>query len=168
MYLICRSRREMQSEKMDYSPTILLMPHNYFEWKLKILHQLRCRGLYRITMETEVELDSADEKNDFLNTQDMALGLICMSISPKLQYHVEEESLSTLNELWTRLEVLFGNKEGCEDCMQKIDKIEPTGNPWKIKPLSLKSLLHRYLHNFVFHSLEMMSTPFQICFLNHI
>jgi hypothetical protein len=47
----------------------------------------------------------------------MALELICVSISPELQYHVEEESLSTLDKLWTRLEVLFGNKEYCEDCM---------------------------------------------------
>jgi hypothetical protein len=114
---------------MDYSPTILLMPHNYLEWKPKILLLLRSRGLYQITMETEVEPDSVDEKNDFLNRQDMALRLICISISPELQYHVEEESLSTLDELWTRLEVLFGNKEDCEDCMQKVDKIEPTENP---------------------------------------
>jgi hypothetical protein len=61
-------------------------------------------------METKVELDSVDEKNDFLSTQYMALVFICLSISPELQYRVEEESLSTSNELWTRLEVLFGNK----------------------------------------------------------
>jgi hypothetical protein len=77
----------MQLEKLDYSPTILLMPHNYFEWKLKILHQLRCIGLYHITMEKKVQPNSTDEKNDFLNTQDMALRLIYVSISPELQYH---------------------------------------------------------------------------------
>jgi hypothetical protein len=68
-------------------------------------------------METEEEPNSTEEKNDFLNRQDMALIIIFMSISPELQYHVEEESLSTPDELWTVLEVLFGNKEECEDCM---------------------------------------------------
>jgi len=33
-------------------------------------------------MAMEVEPDSADEKNDFLNRQDMAIGFICLSISP--------------------------------------------------------------------------------------
>jgi hypothetical protein len=54
-------------EKMDYSSTILLTLHNYLEWKTKILLQLRCRGLYQITMAMEVKPDSYDEKNDFLD-----------------------------------------------------------------------------------------------------
>jgi hypothetical protein len=54
-----------------------------------------------------------------------------VSISPELQYLVEEESLSTSNELWTRLEVLFGNKEYRGDCMEKIDKIELAKKPLK-------------------------------------
>ena len=114
---------------MESSSKILVTPHNYFEWKPIILHHFRGRGLYRITMVTEVEPNSTNEKNDFLNRQDMALGFICMSISPELRYHVEDESLSTPDELWTRLEVLFGNKEDCEDCMQDIEKIEPAGKP---------------------------------------
>jgi hypothetical protein len=81
-------------------------------------------------MEMEVELDSADEKNDFLNRQDMAIGCICMFISPKLFHQVYEESQeSTPNELWTRLEVLFGNKEDCEDFMQEVEQIEPEEKP---------------------------------------
>jgi hypothetical protein len=112
---------------MESTHTILLTPYNYVDWKPRILHQLKNQGLYRLTMETKVEPDSPEEKNDFLNRQDMALGCICLSISPKIQYHVE--SLSTPDELWTRLEVLFGNKEDCEDCMQEIEKIEPAENP---------------------------------------
>jgi hypothetical protein len=69
---------------MDYSSEILLTPHNYLEWKPKILILLICRGLYQITMEMEVEPDSFDEKNDLLNRQDMAIGSIGMSVSPKL------------------------------------------------------------------------------------
>jgi hypothetical protein len=87
------------------------MPHNYLEWNPKIMLHLRCRGLYQITMATKVEPNSSDEKNDFLNKQDMAIGSICTSVSPELFHQVYEESQeSTSNELWTILEVLFGNK----------------------------------------------------------
>jgi hypothetical protein len=80
---------------MELLSSTLLTPHNYFEWKPKILLLLRRRGLYQITMATKVEPDSPEEKNDFLNRQDMALRLICMFVSPELQYHVEDSSLST-------------------------------------------------------------------------
>jgi hypothetical protein len=107
-----RNKATGKMESMFYSSTILLTPHNYLEWKPKILLLLRSRGLYQITMEMEVEPDSTDEKNDFLNRQDMAIGCICMSISPEIFHQVDDESQdSTPNELWTRLEVLFGNKE---------------------------------------------------------
>jgi len=58
------------NKKMDYSPEILLTPHNYLEWKTKIIFILRCRCLYQITMAMEVEPDYVDEKNDFLNRQE--------------------------------------------------------------------------------------------------
>jgi hypothetical protein len=94
-----------------------------------MLH-LRCRGLYQITMAMEVEPDSTDEKNDFLNRQDMAIGSIDMFVSPELFHQVYEESQGlTPNELWTRLEVLFGNKEYCEDFMQEVEQIEPGEKP---------------------------------------
>jgi hypothetical protein len=96
---------------MDYSSRIILMPHNYLEWKPKKIILLRCKGLYQIAMEMEVEHDFVDEKNDFLNRQDMAIGSIGMFVSLELFHLVYEESQGlNLNELWTRLEVLFGNK----------------------------------------------------------
>jgi hypothetical protein len=62
-------------------------------------------------MATEVEPDSTDEKNDFLNRQDMAIGSIYMNISPEILHQVCDVTQDfTPNELWTRLEVLFGNK----------------------------------------------------------
>jgi hypothetical protein len=110
-------------EFMFYSPIILLTPHNYLEWKPKILLILRSRGLYQITMAMEVEPDSVDEKNDFLNRQDMAIGFICLSISPEILHQVCDVTQEfTPNELWTILEVLFGNKEYCEDCMQGLER----------------------------------------------
>jgi hypothetical protein len=115
---------------MFYSLIILLMPHNYLEWKPKILLLLRSRGLYQITMEMEVEPDSTDEKNDFLNKQDMAIGFVYSSISPEILHQVCDVSQEfTTNELWTILEVLFGNKKDCEYCMQGIGKIESEEKP---------------------------------------
>jgi hypothetical protein len=103
---------------MDYSPEILLTPHNYLEWKPKKFLHSRCKGLYQITMAMKVEPDSVDEKNDFLNRLDMGIGSIDMFVSPKIFHQVYEESQGlTPIELWTRLEVLFGNKEYCEDFM---------------------------------------------------
>jgi hypothetical protein len=76
-------------------------------------------------MEMEVEPDSVDEKNDFINRQDMAIGSIGMFVSPELFHQVYEGSQGlTPNELWTRLEVLFWNKEYCEDFMQEVEMIE--------------------------------------------
>jgi hypothetical protein len=73
-------------------------------------------------MEMEVELDSVDEKNDFLDRQDMAIGCILYFISPEILHQVYDDSQEfTPNDLWIILEVLFGNKE---ECMQNVDNIE--------------------------------------------
>jgi hypothetical protein len=115
---------------MDYSPEILLTPHNYLEWKPKIILMLRCRGLYQITMAMDVETNSIDEKNEFLNRQDMAIGCILYFISPEIIHQVYDDSQEfTPNDLWRRLEVLFGNKEDCENFMQRIGKIGPKEKP---------------------------------------
>ena len=117
-------------ESMFYSPTILLTPHNYLEWKPKILLHLRCRGLYQITMATKVDPDSSDEKNNFLNRQDMAIGYILYFICPEILHQVYDDSKeSNPNELWTRLEVLYGNKEDCEDFIQEVEYIELEEKP---------------------------------------
>jgi hypothetical protein len=96
---------------MDYSSEILLTPHNYFEWKPKKILLLGCRGLHQITMEMDVELDYVDEKNDFLNIQDMAIGCILYFISSEILHQVYDDlQESTPIELWNILEFLFGNK----------------------------------------------------------
>jgi hypothetical protein len=98
-------------EFMFYSPIILLTPHKYLEWKPKILLIIRSRVLYQITMEMEVEPDSANEKNDFLNRQEMTIGFICLSISPEILHQVCDVSQDfTPNELWNILEVIIENK----------------------------------------------------------
>jgi hypothetical protein len=98
-------------EFMFYPLIILLSNHNYLEWKPKILILLKSRGLYQITMAMRVEPDSPDEKNEFFNIQDMAIGFICMSISPEILHQLCDVTQDfTPNELWTILKVLFGNK----------------------------------------------------------
>jgi hypothetical protein len=78
------------NKKMDYSLEILLTPRNYLEWKTKKILLLKCKGLYQITMAMEVESDFVNEKNDFLNRQDMAIGSIDVSVSPELFHQVYE------------------------------------------------------------------------------
>jgi hypothetical protein len=104
---------------MEYSSAILLTPHNYFEWKLKILHQLRCRGLYQITMATEVEPTSAIEKNKYLNRMDEAYGLICISMSLELLFHIE--ACTTPDEIWIKLEDLFGKQDEMRGHMLEVE-----------------------------------------------
>jgi hypothetical protein len=104
---------------MDYSSTILLTPHNYFEWKLKIMHQLRCRGLYQITMATEVEPTSAIEKNMYLNCMDEAYDLLCVSMSPEIMFHIE--ACTTPDEIWTKLEDLFGKQDEMRGHMLEVE-----------------------------------------------
>jgi hypothetical protein len=107
------------------------MPHNYLEWKPNILLMIICRGLYQITMAMEVEPDSVDEKNDFLNRQDMAIGCMLYFISPEILHQVYDDSQElNPNNLWSRLEVLFGNKE---ECMQNVDKIDYVEKPLEDK-----------------------------------
>jgi hypothetical protein len=82
-------------------------------------------------MAMEVEPDFVDEKNDFLNRQDMAIGCILYFISPEILHQVYNDSQEfTPNDLWSRLEVLFGNKE---ECMQNVDKIENVEKPLEDK-----------------------------------
>jgi hypothetical protein len=51
-------------------------------------------------MAMEVEPDSTDEKNVFLNRQDMAIGCILHFISPEILHQVYDDSKeSTPNEL---------------------------------------------------------------------
>lgn len=103
-----KQQQRMES-KLEFPQSVILTPYNYFEWKPKIQLHLRSRGLFRITMETEVEPTSAMEKTRYFNRMDEAFGILCLSISPKLLFHVE--SCSTPNEVWKSLEELFGKQD---------------------------------------------------------
>jgi hypothetical protein len=92
---------------MESTQVILLTPYNYFDWKPRILHQLRNQGLYRLTMATEAEPTSTIEKSKYFNHMDEAHSLLCMSVSLDLWFHID--ACTTLNGIWTTLVNLFGN-----------------------------------------------------------
>jgi hypothetical protein len=90
---------------MEFFPSDLLTPYNYFNWKLKILLIIIGRGLYQIAMEKKTKPTLAIKKSKYFKCMDEAYGLISMSISLALLFHIE--SCTTPNKVWTTMEVLF-------------------------------------------------------------
>ena len=93
---------------MEFPKASILTPYNYNEWKDQMARYLRHKGLYKITMDAEVEPTSAIEKSKYLNRMDEAHGSIYMCISLELLFHLS--SCSTPNEIWKKVEDLSGNK----------------------------------------------------------
>ena len=83
----------------------MLTPLKLFDWKEYMVIQLRAKGIYRVTIGTEVEPNSAVEKAKYFNKLDEAFGLFYLRISRELLFHVD--SLETPNEFWVKLEALF-------------------------------------------------------------
>ena len=63
---------------------IILTPFKFFEWKVEMVIQLRSKGLFRVTMGTEVEPKSAVDKAKYFNKLDEAYGLLFLSISREI------------------------------------------------------------------------------------
>ena len=59
---------------------IMLTPFNLFDCKEEMVIQLRSKGIYRVTMGTEVEPNSTVEKSKYFNRLDEAYALLCLSI----------------------------------------------------------------------------------------
>ena len=91
---------------MDQSQKIILTPFNFFEWKAEMEILLREKGLYKVTMEIEAEPNAAAEKIKWHNRMDEAYGLLCLSISRDLLFHID--GLTSPNEVWEKLIDLFG------------------------------------------------------------
>lgn len=94
---------------MDASIVSILTPYNYFEWKSKMIIYLKRHGYYRVIMGLEIEPQDATEKIKWFNKCDEAFGTLCMSVSLDLLFHIE--SATTPNEVWTKLETLFGKQD---------------------------------------------------------
>ena len=67
---------------------------------------LRSKGLYRITLGKETNPTNDDKKAKWDSRNDEARGLIRMSISPDLRYHLQE--INDPEEAWEKIESVFG------------------------------------------------------------
>ena len=68
---------------------------------------LREKCLYKVTMATEVDPNVATDKIKWHNRRDEAYGLLCLSISRDLLFHLD--GLTSPNEVWEKLVDIFGN-----------------------------------------------------------
>ena len=94
---------------MDQYQRIILNQFNFFEWKAKTEIFLREKCLYRVTMATKEEPNASIEKIKWHNRKDEAYGLLCLSISRDLLFHLD--SLASPNEVWENIEDIFGNTD---------------------------------------------------------
>jgi hypothetical protein len=67
---------------------------------------LRSKGLYQITLGKKATPNDADKKSKWDNRNDEAHGLIRMSISPDLRFHLQ--SIDQPKDAWDMIESVFG------------------------------------------------------------
>ena len=67
---------------------------------------LRSKGLYRITLGKEKAPTDADKKSKWDNRSDEAHGIIGISISLDLRYHLQD--IDDHKESWDTIEYVFG------------------------------------------------------------
>ena len=70
---------------------------------------MRVKGLYKVTMATEEEPNAVAEKIKWHNKRDEAYGLLCLSISRDLLFHLD--GLTSPNEVWEKLVHIFGKTD---------------------------------------------------------
>ena len=63
---------------------------------------MRSKGLYKVTTETEDEPNVAIEKIKWHNMRDEVYGLLCLSISRDLLFHLD--GITSPNEVWEKLQ----------------------------------------------------------------
>jgi hypothetical protein len=91
---------------MASTSNLFLTSNNYFQWKSDMEDLLRSKGLYWITLVKEKAPTDDDKKFKWANRSDEARGLIRMSISPDLRFHLKE--IDDPNESWEKIESVFG------------------------------------------------------------
>ena len=91
---------------MDQSQKIILTPFKFFEWKEDMEILLREKGLYRVTMATKLDPNAGAKKIKWHNREDEAYGLLCLSISRDLLFHID--GLTSPNEVWENIVEIFG------------------------------------------------------------
>ena len=83
-----------------------LTPFNFHSWKGDMEIQLRARGLYWVTMDTEEEPTHVIDKARFLNKKGEAFRFLRLSIYQDLLFHLS--GLKTPKEIWDKLDTLYG------------------------------------------------------------
>jgi hypothetical protein len=78
---------------------------NHVKTNLK-KRNLRSKALYQITLGKELEPTNYEKKVKSANNSDEAYGLIEMSISPDLRFHLQ--GIDSMDASWTKLEAVFG------------------------------------------------------------
>jgi hypothetical protein len=91
---------------MNSTSNLLLTSTNYFQWKSHMEYLLRSKGLYQITLGKVTTPTDADKKAKWDNRNDEARGLIRMSVSPNLRFHLQ--SIDKPKEAWEKIESVFG------------------------------------------------------------
>jgi hypothetical protein len=79
---------------------------------------LRSKGLYQITLGKEQEPTDDENKFKWDNKNDEAHGLIRMSISPDLRFHLQ--GIDDPNEYWEKIEAMFGKHNIIQSHQLKI------------------------------------------------
>ena len=74
---------------------------------MEILLRVKC--IYEVTMETKSDPNSVVEKIKWHNRRDEAYGLLCLSVSRDLLFHLD--GLTSPNEVWENLEDIFGKTD---------------------------------------------------------
>ena len=62
---------------------------------------MREKGLYKVTMAIEADPNAAAENIKWHNRRDEAYGLLCLSISRDLLFHLD--GLTSPNEVWEKI-----------------------------------------------------------------
>jgi hypothetical protein len=91
---------------MASTSNLLLNNTNYFQWKSHMVDLLRSKDLYWITLGKEKTPTDADKKAKWDNRNDEAHGLIEMSISLDLRFHLQ--SIYKPKKAWENIESVFG------------------------------------------------------------
>ena len=93
---------------MESPCKVFLDSTNYFQWWSYIVDLLRSNSVYRIASGHETKPKDEDKVAKWENSQDKACGLIGMSISPDLRFHIAE--LDTPEEAMKQITKAFGIK----------------------------------------------------------
>ena len=76
---------------------------------------MREKGIYRVTMETKVDTNATTEKIKWNNRRDEAYGILCLSISRDLLFHIDgltspNEVSENIVEIFSKTDEMRGNQ----------------------------------------------------------